>query len=196
MSLIQRVFTERRRVVLPLLVFLVADGVALGAVFWLQRTRDSAEESRIEAVLSLEAARKQEASAKGDKASMARADIELKTFYGEVLPKNFATAVNVTNFWLSGSAEAARLRYRSGQFESEAVRESRLTKASALVTLVGDYADIRRFLYEVETAQEFVIIERVELSQPNLVQGNAQLELALTVATYFLGPSSARAVSR
>ena len=54
------------------------------------------------------------------------------------------------------------------------------------VTLVGDYADIRKFLYEVETSQEFVVIERVALSQPSAAQGGAQLELALSVATYFL----------
>jgi hypothetical protein len=61
---------------------------------------------------------------------------------------------------------------RSGHWEPEPIKDSRLIRVSGTVTLVGDYANIRRFLYEVETAQEFVVIERVALSEANSTQND------------------------
>ena len=69
-------------------------------------------------------------------------------------------------------------------------------KFTAEVTLVGEYADIRRFLYEVETSEEFIIVEKVALSQPNATQGGGQLEVALSVSTYFLSDPRTGGVSR
>jgi Tfp pilus assembly protein PilO len=64
-----------------------------------------------------------------------------------------------------------------------------MMKVGGQVTLTGAYADVRQFLYEVETAEEFVIIEEVSLSQSSVAQG-ATLELTLKIATYFLGDGS------
>jgi hypothetical protein len=198
MSLATRVFTERRRVVLPLLVFLALNVAVLALiVFPLQRSVASAESASAQAALSLQSARKLQKTVADEKAAKARADVELKKFYTEILPKDFAGARNLTNFWLGRIAEESRLTYRAGQYDSEEVRGSGLMKLTGEVTLVGDYADIRRFLYQVETAREFVIIERVALSQPGAVQGGAQLDLALSVVTYFRpGAGTAQAVSR
>jgi hypothetical protein len=197
MTLARRVFMERRRVVLPLLAFLIANALVLAFVVWpLERSVAGAEAARAAAKLSLDSARKLQKSAADQKAGRERADVELKKFYTQVLPKDFAAARNLTNFWLGRLAEQSRLSYRAGHYESEEVRGSQLTKFKGEITLVGDYADIRRFLYEVETAQEFVIIEKVALSQPGAVQGGAQLELALSVATYFRDVAQTGAVSR
>ena len=73
---------------------------------------------------------------------------------------------------------------------------ARAGRQPAEVTLVGEYSDIRRFLYEVETAEEFLIIEKVALSQPNAAQGGGQLEVALSVATYFLTDAKAGTIAR
>jgi Tfp pilus assembly protein PilO len=187
MSLLRRVFVERRRVVLPLVVFLVANLAVLGLIVWpLERSVAGAAAAREQAILSLAAARKLEKDANDQRAGKARADVELRKFYTEILPKDFAAARNLTNFWLAHKAEQSRLTFRAGQYDPEPVRGSNLVRFKGEVTLVGEYADIRRFLYEVETAQEFVIIEKVALSQPNATQGGAQLELALSVVTYFV----------
>lgn len=197
MSLARRVFVERRRVVLPLLVFLIANVAVLGLVVWpLEQSVAGAGEAREQAILSLAAARKQEKDANDQRAGKARADVELRKFYSETLPKDFASARNLTNFWLGRVAEQSRLTFRTGQYESEPVRGSNLVRFKGEVTLFGDYADIRKFLYEVETAQEFVIIEKVALSQPNAAQGGAQLELALSVVTYFMPAGLPGVVSR
>ena len=186
MSLTKRIFVERRRVILPLIVFLLANVAGLGAVLWLQRGEANAEIDRLQTDSELADARKLAMQAKDQKTRKDRADIELGKFYADILPKDFATAQNMTNFWLGRIAASSRLKYRGGTFDPAPVRDSRLTKFTGEVTLVGEYADIRRFLYEVETAEEFLIIEKVALSQPNSAQGGGQLEVALSVATYFL----------
>ncbi len=90
MSLARRIFVERRRVVLPLLVFLIANiAVLVLVVFPLQQSVASAESARVQATLSLENARKQQKPAVDQKAGKERADIELKKFYTQILPKDF-----------------------------------------------------------------------------------------------------------
>jgi hypothetical protein len=196
MSLTRRVFTERRKAILPLLVFLVVNAAVAGLVLYLERNVQAEEDARMEAVLALDSARKLEITAKAQRISKERADVELRRFYGEILPSDLRTSVNVTNFWLGRIAEGTRLTYRAGNYDHEQLRDSRLVKVTGAIKLVGEYADIRRFLYEVETAEEFVIIERVELSQPSAAQGNSQLELALSIATYYLANGQPGAVSR
>ena len=51
------------------------------------------------------------------------------------------------------------------------------------MVLAGNYADIRRFIYELDTAPEFVVIEDVSLAQRE--EGAAPLVLTLQVSTYY-----------
>jgi len=195
MSLPGRIFRERRRVIVPLLVFLLANAAGLGYVFWLQQSMDAAQASRDKALAELTLARKNKKDAEGQKGSKELAEVELRKFYGEVLPKDLPAALNVLNFWLSRVASTAHVSYRAGSYDHDQVRDSRLTRVTGDITLSGDYANVRRFLYELETSQEFIIIEKVQLSQPNAAQGgNAQLEVALTVATYFVTQAQQGAV--
>ena len=58
------------------------------------------------------------------------------------------------------------------------------------MVLAGEYEDIRRFIYELETAPEFILIEEVILSQGD--KAEQDLVLTLGVATYFwMGPDAA-----
>jgi len=52
--------------------------------------------------------------------------------------------------------------------------------------LRGRYVDIRRFIRDVETGDDFVIVEGVQLGETGLQTGDANLELLLSVATYFV----------
>lgn len=197
MNLMGRIFSERRTVIVPLLVFLIGNIAVLALIVWpLQRTVDGAQEARYQSVSRLDVARKFETQAKAERAGKERADGELKKFYVEILPKNFRGAVGVASFWLGRVADESRLTFRAGQWNREPIRDSRLTKVTGQVTLVGDYANIRRFLYEVETAQEFIIVEKVELSQANATQADSLLEVALSVATYYLTEPQSAGVSR
>jgi hypothetical protein len=186
MSLAGRILRERRAVVLPVIIFLLLNVAGLAGVFWLQQSIDAARASKDQALLDLDTARKNETAAKGSKGSKEQAEVELRKFYGDVLPRNLASAVNVLNFWLAKVAANAKVVYHAGQYDHDEVRDSRLTKVTGDIALAGNYADVRRFLYELETSQEFIVIEKVALSQSTTTQANAPLQVNLTVATYYL----------
>jgi Tfp pilus assembly protein PilO len=91
------------------------------------------------------------------------------------------------NLWVAEAAREAGLDFRGSQFDWDEVRDSLLTRAFSRITLQGSYPSIRRFLHAVETAQEFVVVERVELvQQADSVSETGQLEVSLIVATYFV----------
>ena len=187
MSLAKRVFSERRAVIIPVVILLVGNLAVLGLIVWpLQRTVAGAQEEQYRVAQDLETARRSEADARAGRTGKERADVELKSFYTDVLPKDFSGAIAVANFWLGRTAEDARVLFKTGSWDRESIKDSRLSRVTAQVTLIGEYANIRRFLYDVETAQEFVIIEKVQLSEASTVQTSTLLELTLSVSTYYL----------
>jgi hypothetical protein len=57
--------------------------------------------------------------------------------------------------------------------------------------LRGTYANITKFLYDLETAEEFVVVEKVELGESGTVESSSGgiIEISLDIATYFLTPA-------
>ena len=191
MSLWRRIFQERRTVVLPLAIALVANvAILVLAVLPLTRSVANMEEQVVNASLTLAQARHLEKSAKDALASRERANTELQKFYAEILPRDSQSALRIIRFWLASAAEGAGLRYTGGAADEDQIRDSRLTRASVKIGLEGTYANIRRFLYTVETAEEFVVIEDVELQQTadSPASASGKLLVVLSVATYFLTP--------
>ena len=197
MSLLRRVFSERRAVVVPVTIFLVGNIAVLALVVWpLQRSVAGGKESQFLATQGVAAARIQEIEAKTDRANKDRADIELRKFYTEILPKDDRTAIGATTFSLSRLAEESHVTFKVGQWDRSAVKDSTLIRLEGQVTLVGEYSNVRKFLYEVETAQEFVIIESVQLSSASVTQNDNMLELGLVIATYYRPDVRPAGVSR
>ncbi|MEO8483375.1 MAG: GspMb/PilO family protein [Acidobacteriota bacterium] len=190
MSLWARVYEERRRVIVPL-VILAAISVAtlLLAVWPLQRSVTNSENAALEAMVGLANARRFERQAREAADSKRRADTELQAFYTDVLPRDFATATKTTTQWLQVAAREAGLEFKASHFDWDVVRDSRLSRAFSTVTLVGKYPNIRRFLYAVETASEFIVIEKVSVAESTGQGSGGNLEVSLGVATYFLSPS-------
>ena len=60
---------------------------------------------------------------------------------------------------------------------------SRLTRLQMTMFLKGDYRDMRRFLSELETADDFIVIEEISLSQDDPAENTEALTLGL--ATYY-----------
>jgi hypothetical protein len=194
-SLWQRVFSERRAVLLPLVIAFVANiGVLALGVIPLRQAVKGAEQGAIDARIRLANARRADLAAKTSRDGKDRADVEMTKFYSEVLPRDYNSAMALTSYWLAKIAGESRLRFKSGTYTNKPVQDSNLVKFTAKVDLAGDYADIRRFLYEVETAQQFVIIESVHLSQEGAQQPGSGLEVSLNVATYYVDtrPSGTR----
>ena len=115
-----------------------------------------------------------------------RAEAELRRFYGQILPADLQSASQLTYSWLDRVARESGVEYARSTFKEDEIRESRLKRWTAKAKLVGDYASVRKFLYAVETAEEFVIIEEVGLTQFEATRGGELLELELSLATYFL----------
>lgn len=188
MTLWSRIFHERKRVLVPLAIGLVVNVAVLAlAVLPLRSVIGATEVRSIDAMRDVAAAKRLERQVTQARASKVRADDELRKFYTEVLPPHFQAAETTTNLWLAQAAQGAGLVFKGSHFDWDEVRDSQLTRASGRITLEGPYANIRRFLHSVETAREFIIIERVELADPGDQPGSAgRLQVSLIVSTYFL----------
>jgi hypothetical protein len=108
-----------------------------------------------------------------------------------VLPVDAQAASQLTYSWLDRLAKESGVEFDRSTFKEDEVRESRLRRWTGKPKLVGDYASVRKFLYAVETAEEFVIIEEVGLAQLEATRSGDMLELDLSLATYFLPRSQA-----
>ena len=187
MTLWRRVFAERKGLVLPLLIALAVNlGVLALGVFPLQASV-AGDENRARAVkIELAEAQRLERLANDTRASQVRADQELKQFYSDVLPGSHAEARDLLYGQLRTITRQTALTFYTGKFELEPVEESTLTRLRTDVTLTGNYSNIRRFLYDLETAEEFFIVESVKLA-PSNVKGAGSLEIVLTISTYYVG---------
>ncbi|HWB29058.1 MAG TPA: GspMb/PilO family protein [Vicinamibacterales bacterium] len=192
MSLWARVYEDRRRVILPLAVLVaVAIAVLLLGVWPLQSRVAASETAALQARVELSTARRLERQAREAAANRTHADADLQTFYADVLPRDFATATRTTNRWLLEAAREAGLEFKASHFDWAPVRDSRLSRAFSTVTLSGNYASIRRFLYAMETASEFIVVEQVGLAEASSTRGNSgTLDVSLSVSTYFLSPAA------
>jgi Tfp pilus assembly protein PilO len=169
------------------IVLLAANVVVLGVVVWpMQRSVASSEEGAVAARAELAMARRAEQQAKAQRDSKERASVELQKFYADILPESIAEAGDVTNFFLEKVARGAGVTFRNGEWQEQEIRDSRLTQLGGTVTLTGDYAEIRKFLYDIETAEQFVIVEEVALTSAATAQPTSDIEVSLKVSTYYL----------
>lgn len=187
MSLWRRVMTERKALVWPLLIGLGVNLAVLAlGVFPLQASVAGDEDRALGAKRQLAEAKRLERTANDTRASQVRADEELKQFYSEVLPASHAEARNLLYGELRTIAKQNALDFSGSNTAAEAVEESSLSRMSVNASLFGDYASIRRFLYDLETAEEFFIVDSVKLAPSSRKEGGS-LSVALGVTTYYMG---------
>jgi Tfp pilus assembly protein PilO len=177
MTLLQRVLREKRPVIAPLMIALLANvaiyvlvvrPLAVRSATASQRAQTAAQ-SRQNAERDLEAAR-------ALVAGKTLAEEELATFYGKILPADLSTARSMTYASLPALAQRTNVRYDARSSAIEPVQNQRLGRLRINMVLEGDYEDVRQFIYELETTPAFVIIDNVTLAQ-----GNPEGPLALTV---------------
>lgn len=188
MSLWRRVLAERKALVVPLLGALAINVAVLAlGVLPLQASVGGDEERALAAKTELGQAQRLERTANDTRTSQVRADQELKQFYSEVLPGSHAEARNLLYLQLRTIGRETGLRFADGTYKPEAVEDSSLMRLSTDVTLTGDYQGIRRFLYELETAEEFFVVQSVKLGPASRSGSGASLEVVLDLATFYLG---------
>jgi Tfp pilus assembly protein PilO len=188
MSLWRRVFAERRSILVPLIALLIIDGVLLAAVvFPLRSTVAAGDEEATAARTTLAQANQQMRNMQAARASRDRADKELATFYGSILPSTQALASRVLLVEVARLARENNLRLGARAWEEEKVKDTDLRRLIAKVELTGDYGAILRFIYDVETSESFLVINSISLSQANRLAGASAgaLQLSVEMSTYY-----------
>jgi hypothetical protein len=183
-TLAQRIFKEKRQFIYPLIGALLVNAALFGAVVYPlslkaangERDADAAAGARAAARAEFEAAR---AIGVGKDA----ANSELKKFYGSVLPPDFSAARRLLREKLEQLVEKSNVRRQIDIYDTKPERNSDLGKMTATVTLTGEYANIRRFVYALETSPEFLVLENVALSQD--AEHNQALNVTVKIATYY-----------
>lgn len=181
----RRVAAEHRSLVAGLALLALANVTAyLLLVRPIQaRASSVAERARAAAVRRTDA-EQDEAAARNLVTGKSKADEELATFYQKVLPDGAAAARRLTYARLPALARETNVRYeeRQSSFDFSSAAETGLGRLESRMLLVGDYADIRRFIYQLETAPEFVIIDEVTIAAENQ---SDQQSLTMQLSTYF-----------
>lgn len=194
MSHWRRVLAERRGLVIPLLAAVAVNiAVLVLVVFPLQASVAGDEERATAAQMTLGEARRAERSANETRTSKLRADEDLKTFYADVLPSNLAAARDLLYLQVFTLIRDNGLEFSSSSYEPEEVEDSTLMRFRVDISLTGGYANVRGFLYDLETAEGFFIVESVKLGQGNSESGGGSLEVVLSVATYYSNRAGAAA---
>ena len=179
MTLNERIFREKRHLILPLVIAVIANVIAYAVVvFPLGRQVNNADnEMRYDRDMVQQARREYDA-ARATVTGKQQADVSLRQFYSDVLPPTASAAQRLAQL-----ARDSNVRLERGSNSIKREKNSTLSKVSTNYMLSGEYRDVRAFIYSLETAPEFVVLENVVLSSDQ--QAEHALSVAIDVATYF-----------
>ena len=180
----RRILREKRRLIWPIVVALVANVLLFAIVVYplSQKVRNS-EQSARESRDALEAARADYRAAKATISGKATADAELDKFYSAVLPPDISGARRITYLNIEQIAQQCNLRLERETSAPKEIRDSNLMQFTYAAVLSGQYKDIRRFVHKLETAPEFLVLENVELSQGETASKG--VNVTVQIATYY-----------
>lgn len=184
MTLLRRIVSEHRRYVIPLAIVLVANIAAYALVVYPLGVKSATARDRADAAAAaLRAAEADQAAAQARVSGRARAEQELGTFYGKILPADLAAARRLTYVSIPQLAEKANVRYQGSHWEPDLTKSAgALGHIRIHVVLQGDYENLRRFIYNLETSPQFLIIDDVTLAQ---AEQDKPLTLTLELSTYY-----------
>lgn len=184
---LSRVLAEKRRIVVPLVLAALANVVLYAVVvFPLGRQVASAEAEANTQHDLLNRARQDHRAAKATVAGKQQADAALQKFYQDVLPGSQSAARTLTYTRLAQLAEQSNVRLEQGANTIEPQKGSTLSKFTTNYTLTGDYRNVRKFIYALETMPEFIVLENIALTAPGeQAAAGRTLGMRLEIATYF-----------
>ena len=184
MTDVRRIVSEHGRA-----VWILAAALVLNVLLYLLVVRPlaeraaSGEQEAAQATQELVAARRTFAAASGTVTGKQQADQELERFYGDVLPPDFSAARRTLYPHVDQLARGANLETGRSNFDRSPGRLGPLQKLTMTITLSGEYTNVRRFLHELETAPEFLVLESVTVTQ---AEGSGRgLNVTAQVATYY-----------
>ena len=184
MTLFRRILREKRLLIVPLAFGLVLNAAAY--LFWVRPlARESAGVSgrADNARLAAQAAERDAKAAQALVSGTSQADQELSTFYDEVLPADLPSARRLTYTALPALARKMNVKFLERRTDDEPhAKGARVGRLKIRTELQGEYEDLRQFIFQLESAPEFVIIDDVALSQNDPAK---PLTLTLELSTYY-----------
>jgi Tfp pilus assembly protein PilO len=180
----RRIFNEKRHVMLPVLGGLVLNILLYVAFVYPLAVSVRSTQARAQtAAQALQAAERDDAAARRATLERDRTDAELKAFYKDVLPSNFAQAQQTTFLRLTQIAEQHSLQPSRRDTDRDLDKDGSLVRIRTSMSLKGNYEDIRRFIYQVESGTDFIVIDSVVLRQGT--EPGSPLTLDLGLSTYY-----------
>ena len=184
MALWKRILLEKRALVMPLALGLIVNIAAYALwVYPLGVKSAGAADRAVAAAQSLQAAEGDHAAARELVAAQSRADQELATFFDKVLPADLPSARDLTYATLPALARRTNVRMLDRRFEvGKPEKNARLGLLKVHTAWQCDYESFRQFIYALESASPFVIIDDVSLAQND---PSRPLTLILELSTYY-----------
>lgn len=183
-SLVRRVLQEHRAWIWPLAVLVGLNVLALVVgILPMSRAVVSAQSRATAATADANAAEAELRAATAARDGRDTATRELSQFHGEVLPGGVAAARRLLQLKVAQLARAHDVTFARSNATPEVIRDSALARLRASFELVGNYRDVRRFLYALETAPDFVIVDGITLAEGD--ESSAPLNLTIELSTYF-----------
>jgi hypothetical protein len=184
MALWKRILLEKRALIIPLVLGVIGNVAAYGLwVYPLGVKSAGAADRAAAAAQSLRVAERELANAKDLVDGKARAEQELSTFFDKVLPADLPSARRLTYATLPSLAKKSNVRMTDRRFEvAKPEKNARLGLLKVHTAWQCDYESFRQFIYALESASPFVIIDDVSLAQSD---PSKPLMLTVELSTYY-----------
>jgi Tfp pilus assembly protein PilO len=184
MTLWQRLLAEKRALIMPLAIGAILNAAVYG--FWvypLGVKSATASDRAAAAAEARRAAERDHEAARKLVVGKSRADEELATFFDKVLPPDVPSARNLTFTLLPSLAKKTNIKFLTrSQLDDKVTRETRFGRLHTRISLTGDYESFRQFLYELETAPDFIILDNISLAQNDPTK---PLAFNIELSTYY-----------
>lgn len=178
-----RIVAERRRLVIGLATAFAVNLLIYAIVIYPRTSTEGELEERARiAAQARSRASADLAAAEAMRTGQERAAQQLARFYDTVLPQGQEGARRITYRRLATLADESNLDYDRRTIATRRTFESELEHMDVTMSLEGEYRDVRRFIHQLETAPEFVVIDGITLAQD---ERNAPLTLTLRLSTYY-----------
>ena len=184
MALAKRILLEKRALVIPLLLGVVGNAAAYGLwVYPLGVKSAGAADRAVAAAQSLQIAERELAAARELVAGKSRAEQELSTFFDKVLPADLSSARDLTYATLPALAKKSSVKMVDRRFDvTKPEKNARLGLLKVHTVWQCEYESFRKFIYALESASPFVIIDDVTLAQSDPAK---PLLLTIDLSTYY-----------
>lgn len=131
--------------------------------------------------------REKEVTEKEDyRKALEKARDEMRRLAGDVLSTRQRRMIGV-QLEINKVARSFGIASDQVKYENESVDNGALERFGSVVPLAGGYSDLRKFIQAVESSDNFLVIERVQLGSG---KSSDVLDLNITLATYFIAPDA------